>query len=324
MRSRLVSARIITLLVLLRMSADLTYPRKTGLPVLNRRLIWLIGTYGGLTSVELVALTGQEKAQISRAVQALSAANLIERTSLRARIQLSPAGQALHELLVPIALERNDTVTRGLSEAALERFLAMSRALIDRAMLLFQQEQTTGLETPGNHPDADGIDLPAFPESGVRLTLIAPILMTLSAYLNRSATIAFRRETGLTKFIWQILSQIGEHQPITLARLIALSYRDKSQVGRAVKWLASEGIVTREKPHKRRDVTLACTARGDAMYAAMCVIARDRDDALCADFSNRERRDYIATLDRITANAATLLARERAAAPPDRPMAPVL
>jgi len=323
MRSRLVSARIITLLVLMRMSADLTYPRKTGLPVLNRRLIWLIGAYGGLTSVELVALTGQEKAQISRAVQTLSAANLIERASLRARIRLSAAGRAAHELLVPIARERNDAIWRGIARAEHERFVVMSQALIDRARLLFRQERDAGLQPPGSQPDTDMIDLPVFPETGVRLTLIAPILMTLSAYLNRSATIAFRRETGLTKFIWQILSQIGEHQPITLARLIALSYRDKSQVGRAVKWLASEGIVTREKRRGRRDVTLACTPRGDDMYAMMCAIARDRDDALCADLSDRERQAYIATLDRITANAAALLARERAT-PLDRPMAPAL
>jgi len=314
MRRRLVSARVIALLVLLRMSADMRFAGER-LPELNRRLIWLIGVYGGLTSVELVALTGQEKAQISRAVQALSIEGLIDRPSLRAPILLSPAGQAVHDALMPIELGRNKQIVRGIPPRDLARFLATSRCLIDRAALLFSQERAIGWRPEQEGRDADPIDLPPLPEPLPHPDrpdmMVAPTLAALSAYLGRSATISFRRETGLSKFTWQMLSQIGEHQPITLAQLIALSYRDKSQVGRAVKWLEAEGLATRRKQNGQRDIALACTAAGNTTYATMCEIARRRDDFLCADFGSTERHLYVATLDALTANAKALLARER-------------
>ncbi len=52
--------------------------------------------------------------------------------------------------------------------------------------------------------------------------------------------LAYQREQGLSNFQWMILSQIGEYQPLPLARLIDIMGRDKSQVGRTVAFFGSE------------------------------------------------------------------------------------
>jgi hypothetical protein len=53
------------------------------------------------------------------------------------------------------------------------------------------------------------------------------------------------------------------------------------------------------------------------MYAVMCESARLRDNALCAGITAEERAAYIATIEKLTANASALLAeaqQEQAAA----------
>jgi DNA-binding MarR family transcriptional regulator len=141
--------------------------------------------------------------------------------------------------------------------------------------------------------------------------MVTPPLITLTAYLQRSATIAYRRETGLSNFAWQLLSQIGEHEPITLARLIAIISRDKSQVGRTVRRLEQSGTIERRKLGSRRDILLATTAEGGEIYRRMCTDAMRRDDFLSAECAPAERAAYVRLLGVLTANATALLGNER-------------
>jgi len=318
MRGRLVNARLLRLLMLVRLSGEITYHRQTGFVELHRRLLSLIGNYGPLASNELSALSGQEKAQISRAVRLLSAAGLIRRASLRARITLSDAGEEMFEQIMHIARARDDALRDGIAPDEMEGFARLTTALTERAALLFAQERQLA-EGGAIEDDDDVAEPPPMPQrlQHVRLErpfarMVAPPLITLTSYLKRSATLAYRRETGLSGFQWQVLSQVGEYDTITLAELIGLLGRHKSQVGRTVKWLEAEGIVQRRNVRGRRDVLLNCSAEGAAMYEVLCESARRRDDYLFADITAPERAAYVATIDRLTDNASLLLAEVRA------------
>ena len=109
-----------------------------------------------------------------------------------------------------------------------------------------------------------------------------------------------------------MLSQIGEHQPLTLARLIAMAGRDKSQIGRAVRRLEESGAIHRQIVPGRREILLTTTEAGAQTYARMCVQALARDDALFTAVAPGDRAAYVAVIERLTANARTLLAAERA------------
>jgi DNA-binding MarR family transcriptional regulator len=320
MRGRLVNARLLALLALIHKSGEIMYHRQTGMIELHQRTLLLIGHYGPLASFELGALTGREKAQISRAVRVLSEAGLIHRASLRARIALSETGRAACARLIAIARPRDDYLRRGISPDEIGRFVLLTRHLTEQAAWSLAQERQLTEEwtgaAPDDTPDETTFELPPrherlhgqpqgdLPFSG----MLAPQLHALTSYLKRSATLAYRRETGLSSFQWQVLSQAGEYDPVPLARLVSLVGRHKSQVGRAVKWLEAEGILQRRKLRGRRDILLQCSPKGAAMYAVMCESARLRDNALCAGITAEERAAYIATIEKLTANARALLA----------------
>lgn len=318
MRRRLVHARLLTLLKFVRLSGELAYRRQLGLVELHRRLLALIGNYGALTSIELVSLSGHEKAQISRAVKALTKAGLIERESLRAPIGLTANGQAVFEQILEVARQRNAALAHGIGAANVAEFLKTTRRLIERAAKLLVDER---LLSGGAADGAGSTDAPPLPEAARHPDparpfshMVTQLLLSFVSYLQRSATIAYRRETGLSNFEWQVLSQIGEHQPVTLARLIAMIARDKSQVGRTVGRLEEVGMVVRTTIGGRRDILLATTDEGTVTYQRMCGDAMRRDDYLLSTITPRQRERFLITLDGLTANAEALLVAERARA----------
>ncbi|MDB5718437.1 MAG: putative MarR family transcriptional regulator [Sphingomonas bacterium] len=319
-----VHARLPPLLISARLSSELAYRRQLGLIELHRRLLSLIGNYDGLTSVELVALSGQEKAQISRAVKALTEAGLIERASLRARIQLSDAGRKAFEAIMALARVRTTALTDGIAADELAQFATMTARLIERAaMLLAEERQRSDALAAAAAPGEEGRpplaeppplpDLARVPDASRPLSQMPiPQLITLSAYLQRSATIAYRRETNLSIFGWRVLSEIGENEPVTLARLISLIGRDKSQVGRAVHRLEADGAVVRQNVRGRRDILLSTTEMGARIFEEIRTEALRRDAYVFAGFSAAERGSYLATVDKLTANSEALLEREQA------------
>jgi DNA-binding MarR family transcriptional regulator len=200
-----------------------------------------------------------------------------------------------------------------------------TRLTIRAALLLADERILSGIgANDGDGPADEPISFPEQPPllpadvmaraDRPLLQMVTPPLIALVAYLQRSATIAYRRETGLANFSWQVLSLIGEKPSATLAELIAVTSRDKSQVGRTVRRLEEAGNVVRRSRRGRRDVVLSTTARGATLYAEMCIDALRRDAFLFAEESPADRIVYFTALDTMTANARNLLESERASA----------
>ncbi len=310
MHLRLVSARLITLLRLLRESGAHDYGRITELNGLNRQLITMIGGAGGLPSNALVAFTGHEKAQISRAVKALEALGYIERASLRAKLTLRPSGQRLFDTMVSISRRRDRALSAGLTREERSFFCAMTQALTVRAAQIYARERQLSAEAAAAGQGPPPPPIPSFEDvedkAGIG-TLIGPQLTSLASYLRRSAMLAYQREQGLSNFQWMILSQIGEYEPLPLARLIEIMGRDKSQVGRTVAHFEKSGLIERKRVERKRDIMVTTTPRGSEVYEEMCRIAVRRDEALTEGHTATQRADYISMLERLQANAGTMI-----------------
>lgn len=311
MHLRLVSARLITLLRVVRESAQLDYGRIADLNTLNRQLITMIGGAGGLSSNALVAFTGHEKAQISRAVKALEALGLIERASLRAKLTLRPAGQKLFDAIVALSRTRDQMLSAGFTAEEREMFSQMTQALTVRAAQIYARERQLSADAaaagqgppPPPIPSFEGIE-----DRGGISRLIGSQLTALASYLRRSAMLAYQREQGLSNFQWMILSQIGEYEPLPLARLIEIMGRDKSQVGRTVAFFEASGLVERQRVARKRDIMVSTTPRGAEVYKRMCEIAVRRDEALTGGFNTADRATYVEMLERLEANAREMAA----------------
>jgi DNA-binding MarR family transcriptional regulator len=315
MHLRLVGARLSGLLRLIRESGLHVYEREVGHKEIHRQLIIMIGISGGLSSHEIVALTGHEKAQVSRAIKPLEQAGLIERERLRAKLTLLPPGRKIYDRIMAIIRTRDAALSAGIAAADHKRFVTITEQLIVQAAALYAEERRLSAEAGVISNCAGGTpDRPAWPEGRKppQTSLLAPRLISLVAYLRRSAMLAYQRSHGLSHFQWQVLSLIGEEPPVPLARLILLMSRDKSQVGRTVAHLEQAGLIERSRPTRRRDIMLEPTPAGVEAYQSMYDLAVKREQALWSDHDAGDRAFYIETIGMLTANARDMLEKAEA------------
>jgi len=313
---RLIGVSINRLLRLVRESDVPGYEREARYKEIQRQLILMIGLFGGLNSQEIVTLTGHEKAQVSRAIKPLEEAGLIERPRLRARLTLCAKGRTLYNRLLGMSRARDVMLTAGIAPASLERFAAMTDELTVMAAHLYTEERRRSAKAGFINPSASSLDLPAWPE-GPRAKaqpthLITPKLISLAAYLNRSAMLVYQRCEGLSHFQWQVLSRICDGKPMPLALLILLVGRDKSQVGRTVSYLEKAGLIVRSRPSVRRDIVLEATERGMDVFRSMYDVGLNREAILMSGFTLEERQAYFACMAMLTENARHM--REHSAA----------
>jgi len=316
MHMRLIGARLFHLLRLIRESALPVYERELGYKEIHRQLIIMIGVSGGLSSHEIVTLTGHEKAQVSRAIKPLEQAGLIERERLRAKLMLLPAGRRMFDRIMAMMRVRDGALTDGIAAADLKRFAAITEQLTVQAANMYGEERRLSVEAGVISACAAQQGLPNWPESAKPppTTLITPKLISLVAYLKRSAMLSYQRTHGLSHFQWQVLAMIGEAPPVPLAQLILLMGRDKSQVGRTVGNLEQAGLLTRSRPTRRRDILLEPTEKGAAFYESMHDLALRREETLWEGQVDDARAFYVEMLEKLTANAGDMLEKAEAAA----------
>lgn len=310
---RLVGARLGRLMRMIRESGLPVYERELGLKEIHRQLIITVGIWDALSSHELVVLTGHEKAQISRAIKPLEEQGLVARARLRAKLTLLPAGKELYEKIMAIGRGRDAMLTAGIPQEDLRRFATMTDELTVAAAQMYAEERRLSIEA-GVISASSTAGSPLWPDGRTAKQapahLITPKLISLTAYLNRSAMLVYQREEGLSHFQWQVLSRISEGRPMPLARLIQMMGRDKSQIGRTVAHLEGAGLVARSRPTRRRDIVLEPTPRGEEVFDAMYEIAMRREAGLMSGHSAAQRKEYMAMIQKLVDNAELMLERE--------------
>jgi DNA-binding MarR family transcriptional regulator len=307
MRRRLVTARLITLLKVLGGSAAPAFWRETRLSGSDWYLIAQVGEYGPLAFTEIAIRLRQDKGQASRAVKRLVNAGLLSREHLRAPIALTAAGKATYARIRRLAKTRNTALLRELDSG--------ERELLPRLLAKLQGNARTMLANAQALERGDAEQAPARKSGNglpTRDGLIAPELVSLQTLVHRSATATFKREIGLSDFDWRVMSQVGEHTPLTLIQLVPMLSRDKSQVGRAVVSLEEQGLITRTRIGNGRHILISTTERGRVVYGQLVQIAFQRHTALLSGLNTQEQQALNAILDKLTSSAAAMLEQEQA------------
>lgn len=301
----LLNARLMRFFYLIRDAGSVGLPELYDCSILCRNILSLIGSYDGLSWTDLVAYSGEEKGQVSRAVKVLSEKGLVSRENLRAKITLSAAGAEVYRRFIDLAMAGDAHVCAGLSEEQRDKLKVMSHDLTERAILLLREEQALSVGGAGEAEFNKGsIDSSAAPEfSGVLGGPVTPSLLRLAAYLRRSATIAYRREAGLSNLAWLTLSQIGEHEQLSLTDLATLIDRDKGQISRILRDHKEAGVMKRQRSSKDGRTCLVLTPVGKDIYRRMCDRAVKRDEFMFRYISPEDRLDYLSSLDVLINNA---------------------
>ena len=146
-------------------------------------------------------------------------------------------------------------------------------------------------------------------------------ISSLSELLRRSSILANRRAFGLSWIDWRVMSQVGEHAPLTLNSLAELLNLDPGQVSRAVKGLTMRGLLHRTRRPGGPSVMITLAEEGEDLHARMADLAIARYQFLISDLTAQDVEQVVRVLDAIGIKAHLLLDQERAAngAIPDGP-----
>jgi DNA-binding MarR family transcriptional regulator len=109
------------------------YMRRFGVGVNDWRIISALGNHPGATAGEVCTVLGLNKSVVSRSVAGLTERELvtIERADGQRRLYLTADGVALHDELLPLALERERWMLRGFTDEELAQLRGFLRRMHD-------------------------------------------------------------------------------------------------------------------------------------------------------------------------------------------------
>jgi DNA-binding MarR family transcriptional regulator len=136
-------------------------------------------------------------------------------------------------------------------------------------------------------------------------------LMRLVDFMNRSASRAFPRVSGLSDFEWRAVARVCETPRLSVNELSALLHRGVAQVSRTVKKLVAAGLLHRANRTGGPGVLITPTRLGRTVYAPLERLARQRNAAIVAGLSAEELEVLDHCIAIMTANALAQLAREQ-------------
>ncbi|HZV19774.1 MAG TPA: MarR family transcriptional regulator [Sphingobium sp.] len=156
--------------------------------------------------------------------------------------------------------------------------------------------------------DMDNGGTPASPMRGVFTFRIISLL----DLLRRSGTLAHRRTFDLSGIEWRIMSQVGDHAPLSLNELADLLNLDRGQVSRAVKAMKERGLLSSRRRPGGPAIDITLSDEGKALHVRMVALAIERNNFLVGDIPDDELALASDVLDRLKVKAQILLDRERA------------
>lgn len=121
--------------------------------------------------------------------------------------------------------------------------------------------------------------------------------------LNAQAAAILRKHTNLSLTEWRILSIVNLIGPTTASAISREVNMDKGQISRAVKPLASAGLLASvEHEHDHRQTILQLTPRGKSIVDANVQIMRERQAQLTHDIDDAELEAFYRVLDKLQNN----------------------
>jgi DNA-binding MarR family transcriptional regulator len=164
-------------------------------------------------------------------------------------------------------------------------------------------------------PERRGVARPALrkgDEGGpLSRELVTVQLVRLVDFLNRTASLAFPRVSGLSDFEWRVVAWSCETPGLSINDLAALLHRGAAQVSRTVKKLVAGGLLTRASRGGGPGVRIGPTTLGRTVYGPLAALARERNAEIIAGLGPRETRVLEGCVTKMMTNVLAQLGREQ-------------
>jgi DNA-binding MarR family transcriptional regulator len=136
-------------------------------------------------------------------------------------------------------------------------------------------------------------------------------VLRLAELVNRSASRAYPRVSGLSDFEWRVVALVRETPRQSINDLAARLNRGVAQVSRTVKKLVAAGLLHRANRTGGPGVLITVTRLGRTVHAPLEVLARARNAAIIAGLGVTELSILDHCIAVMTANAIAQLAQEQ-------------
>ena len=150
-------------------------------------------------------------------------------------------------------------------------------------------------------------------EEGGPLTreLTSVRVLRLAELMNRSATRAYPRVSGLSDFEWRAIALVCETPRQSINDLSARLNRGVAQVSRTVKKLVAAGLLHRANRTGGPGVLITATRLGRTVHGPLRQLARQRNAGIVAGLSDPELKVLEHCIAIMTANARAQLDHEQ-------------
>lgn len=152
--------------------------------------------------------------------------------------------------------------------------------------------------------------LPQSIEGPLARELTTVRILRLAELMNRSASRAYPRISGLSDFEWRAIAMACETPGQSLNDLSARLNRGVAQVSRTVKKLVAAGLLHRASRTGGPGVQISPTRLGRTVYGPLGQLARQRNSAIIAGLSAEELKLFDHCVAIMTRNALAQLAHE--------------
>ncbi|GAA0281578.1 MarR family winged helix-turn-helix transcriptional regulator [Alteraurantiacibacter aestuarii] len=141
--------------------------------------------------------------------------------------------------------------------------------------------------------------------------LVSIRMVILFNLLRRGSLIGQKRNFDLSEVQWRIMSNLGQHAPLSLNGLAELLILDCGQLSRAVKGMVERGLLTRTRKPGGPEIEIDMTDKGRELYGRMVERAVSRDARLLKGIDPADIAVVSRVISHMIAEAETILEEER-------------
>jgi DNA-binding MarR family transcriptional regulator len=129
-------------------------------------------------------------------------------------------------------------------------------------------------------------------------------LSILSNTVSRKIADLYDREFGINIWQWRVMAIVGEQPEISATELAQRTAMDKVAVSRAVAGLVELGYLDRTPSKKdARRSALTLTKIGHSIYNQIVPLARQAEEDLLADLSDKDAADLERLMEKLAKSA---------------------
>jgi len=312
----LVGAHLLLVNRLLKRSAKTDFAQFEPRNQMERRIVLSLHRIETGRVSELATLLGHDLAQVSRALRGLRNCGLVMRDSPREPYRLTPQGWELGDLMDVVALRREAELNRGFGLQQMFELAGMLGVMQRRASEILAVEMQGGPSSANTGMAGRG-QVPLVQSLPIELaSRVQSAITSLATTIARAATLAYKRQTGLSSYEWRVIANVAARLEVTFVGLVAHVGSDKAQVSRALDSLVSSGLLARVRADRAGPESIVLTPLGVETHAVLLADALRRSAVLLSDLKASQRQRLQTYLNRLIANATSMADRAEAGVEP--------